>query len=71
MRPDLVLLDLGLPDLSGYEVAARLRGAGVDNVVALTGYGDAEARARSRTAGCALHLTKPVDVERLRALLLS
>ncbi len=66
-RPDLVFLDLGLPDVNGLEVAARLRellGART-TLVALTGWGGDEDRQRSRAAGCDAHLTKPVDPEAL------
>jgi len=68
--PDLVLLDIGLPKLDGYEVARRLRSAspGV-RLVALTGYGREEDRIRAREAGFDAHLLKPVDLERLRAVL--
>ncbi|KQM79682.1 ATP-binding protein [Xylophilus sp. Leaf220] len=66
--PDLVLLDLGMPAMDGYEVAARLRGepglAGT-RIVALTGWGTEQDRARTRAAGFDDHLTKPVVPERL------
>jgi two-component system CheB/CheR fusion protein len=63
MPPELVLLDLGLPGMDGYAVAARLREAGHDHpvLVALTGYGQDEDRRRSRAAGFDHHLVKPVD----------
>ncbi|HEV3263102.1 MAG TPA: MASE1 domain-containing protein [Gemmataceae bacterium] len=63
-RPEVVLLDLGLPEMDGYEVARRLRqqpGLRTTLVVALTGYGQEEDRRRSREAGFDLHLIKPVD----------
>lgn len=64
-RPDLVLLDIGLPGLDGYEVAARLRQdpatAGA-RLVALTGYGHDEARNRALEAGFDAHFAKPVAV---------
>ena len=71
-RPDLVLLDLGLPGLSGYDVAERLRGpAGSDApmLVAMTGWGNDDDLRRSSAAGFAHHLVKPVDLDRLRALI--
>jgi CheY-like chemotaxis protein len=68
------LLDLGLPNLSGYEVASRLRqreGEEKPMLVALTGWGQEEDRRRSREAGFDLHLTKPVDFHALRDVLAS
>ena len=62
-RPDVVLLDIGMPKLSGYEVARRIRdrrGAGV-LIVAITGWGQEEDRLRAREAGFDHHFTKPVD----------
>jgi CheY-like chemotaxis protein len=70
--PDLVLLDIGLPRMDGYEVARQLRdNAEFDNttLVAVTGYGDSEDRQRSTDAGFNEHVVKPVDVETLRRLL--
>jgi CheY-like chemotaxis protein len=72
-RPQLVLLDIGLQGVDGYEVARRLRaqqGAG-DSVclVAVTGYGHEEARTRSADAGFDHHLVKPVCPETLLELL--
>ncbi|HXX68227.1 MAG TPA: response regulator, partial [Polyangiaceae bacterium] len=62
-RPELVILDLGLPGMDGYTVAARLRDTGHDQatLVALTGYGQDEDRHRSRAAGFDHHLVKPID----------
>jgi PAS domain S-box-containing protein len=71
-RPELVLLDIGLPDLSGYEVAAMLRrgdAAAAMRIVALTGWGNEEAREKSAASGFDLHLTKPVQIEMLQDLL--
>jgi signal transduction histidine kinase len=61
-RPDLVLIDIGLPDLDGYEVARALRLQVGDRVklVALTGYGQESDRKRSASAGFDAHLVKPV-----------
>ena len=70
--PDVVLLDIGLPGLDGYEVARRLRQRpeGADlRLVALTGYGQASDRQRSREAGFDAHLVKPVEIDALRDLL--
>jgi len=70
--PDVVLLDIGLPDLDGYQVARQLRAQPAmcrTLVVALTGYGQDADRERSREAGVHLHLTKPVDLDELRRAL--
>ena len=71
-RPDVVLLDLGLPEMDGYEVARRLRTfselSGV-HMVALTGYGQTEDISRSREVGFDHHLTKPVDFVALEGVL--
>jgi PAS domain S-box-containing protein len=66
--PDVALIDLGLPDISGYEVARRLRAAGGERMtlIALTGYGQAADRRRALEAGFDAHLTKPVTPERLQ-----
>jgi CheY-like chemotaxis protein len=73
-RPDIVLLDIGLPEMDGYEVARRLRErsdfAGV-RIVALTGYGQSEDVRRSREVGFDDHLTKPVDFNALAQALSS
>jgi CheY-like chemotaxis protein len=71
-RPELVFLDIGLPDLSGYEVAATLRRGhppGAMRIVALTGWGNEEAREKSAASGFDLHLTKPVQMDMLYQLL--
>jgi CheY-like chemotaxis protein len=61
--PEVVLLDIGLPKLSGYEAAPRIREARGDDVllIAVTGWGQEEDRRRAREAGFDHHLTKPVD----------
>jgi CheY-like chemotaxis protein len=74
LRPDAVLLDIGLPKLNGYEVCRRIRKEpwGKDMVmVALTGWGQAEDRHRSREAGFDAHMVKPVDPSALLKLLAS
>jgi CheY-like chemotaxis protein len=70
-RPDVVLLDIGLPGMDGYEVARKLRENPADHllVAAVTGYGQEEDRQRSREAGIDEHLTKPIDPDVLRRLL--
>ncbi|BBA37481.1 PAS/PAC sensor hybrid histidine kinase [Methylocaldum marinum] len=72
-RPDIVLLDLGLPGMSGYEVARHLRNEYGDTMglFALTGYGQAEDRERSAAAGFDHHLVKPIDPDTLKTLLAS
>jgi CheY-like chemotaxis protein len=71
-RPQTLLLDIGLPDIDGYEVARRLRaiqGSERLRIVAISGWGQPDDRERSRGAGFDLHLVKPVDTAELaRAL---
>jgi DNA-binding response OmpR family regulator len=66
-RPEVVLLDIGMPKLSGYEVARRIRDArgGKVLIVAITGWGQEEDRRRAREAGFDHHFTKPVDYQAL------
>jgi CheY-like chemotaxis protein len=69
---EVVLLDLGMPGMNGFEVAQRIRAlprGGDVLLVALTGWGQEEDRRRTAEAGFDEHLTKPVDAERLAALL--
>jgi CheY-like chemotaxis protein len=71
-RPDFVLLDIGLPGMSGYEVAAQLRREDACKgavIIAVSGYGQEEDRRRSREAGFDHHLLKPIDHEALMTLL--
>jgi CheY-like chemotaxis protein len=71
-KPEIVLCDIGLPGMDGYQVAAALRSdpqlAGA-RLVAITGYGQEEDRRRTREAGFEAHLTKPLDLAELQALL--
>ena len=72
LRPDVVLLDIGMPKLDGYEVARRIRAEpwGKNAVlIALTGWGQDEDRRRSREVGFDSHLVKPLDPEALSTLL--
>jgi signal transduction histidine kinase/ActR/RegA family two-component response regulator len=72
LRPDVALLDLGLPKLSGYEVAERIRGqdsGGGIVLIALTGWGQEEDRRRSRDSGFDFHMTKPIEFSALLQLL--
>jgi PAS domain S-box-containing protein len=70
--PDVMLVDIGLPGMDGYDLARRVRSRpearGVA-LIALTGYGQVEDRRRAQAAGFDLHLTKPVDPERLEKVL--
>jgi PAS domain S-box-containing protein len=68
--PDLVLIDIGLPMMDGYALAAALRGAGLDRaaLVAVTGYGRDDDVRRSREAGFDDHLVKPVDLATLQRI---
>jgi PAS domain S-box-containing protein len=71
-RPDTALLDIGMPDLSGLEVAQRLRQeawAGDLRLIALTGWGQEQDRRRALASGFDVHLSKPVDPDRLVGLL--
>jgi CheY-like chemotaxis protein len=70
-RPDVVLLDIGLPGLDGYEVARRLRrepGLGDVVLVATTGYGQEQDRRRAEEAGFTAHCVKPVDPRALEGI---
>jgi signal transduction histidine kinase len=72
LRPDIVLLDIGLPGMDGYEVASHLRGSERTRdaqIIALSGYGQEDDRKKSRAAGCDGHLVKPVDMKQLANLL--
>jgi CheY-like chemotaxis protein len=69
IRPDVALVDIGLPGLDGYRLAKRLRSAGLGTyLVALTGYGLAEDKNRARDAGFDAHVTKPPSMTLLLKL---
>jgi len=71
-RPDVVLLDIGLPGMNGFEVAHRLRTQPESRealLIALTGYGEPESRSRSAQAGFDFHMVKPADVNLLLSML--
>jgi CheY-like chemotaxis protein len=72
VQPDVAVIDIGLPEIDGYEVARRIRasdaGAGA-LLIALTGYGFPEDRERSRAAGFNRHLVKPATADDLRRVL--
>jgi len=71
-RPDVAIIDIGMPDLSGYEVAKELRreswGTGIC-LIALTGWGQDDDRQRAKDAGFDRHMTKPVEAWALEELL--
>src|SRR5438046_675287 len=71
-RPEVVLMDIGMPGMDGYEVARRLRqqpGLGEILIAAVSGFGVQEARRRSKEAGFDRHLLKPVGRPMLEELL--
>jgi signal transduction histidine kinase/ActR/RegA family two-component response regulator len=71
-KPDVALLDIGMPKMNGYEVARRIRGESYGDdilLIAMTGWGQEEDRLRSRSAGFDHHLVKPVDLVELKRLL--
>jgi signal transduction histidine kinase len=71
-RPEIVLLDISMPEMDGYEVAKRIRGElglGDALLIALTGYGEDRHRRLAREAGFDQHVTKPVDASKLEELL--
>lgn len=72
LQPDIAFLDIGLPDMSGYDVARELRrmpALARTRLVALTGWGAERDKQASREAGIDLHLTKPARIEEIRALI--
>ncbi|HEV7668962.1 MAG TPA: ATP-binding protein [Thermoanaerobaculia bacterium] len=74
LRPELILLDIGLPGMNGYEVATRLRADARFRdvrIIALSGYGSEQDQARSRAAGFDAHLLKPAELSHLESILAS
>jgi signal transduction histidine kinase len=68
--PQVILLDIGLPDMSGYDVARKLLAAGVNaTLIALTGYGQDEDKEQAKVAGFDYHLTKPVGIADIEGIL--
>jgi two-component system, chemotaxis family, CheB/CheR fusion protein len=73
-RPEAVFLDIGLPQMDGYEIARRLRADPASNqvhLIALTGYGQEHDRERAREAGFGAHLVKPADIDAVNRILAS
>lgn len=72
-KPDIILMDIGLPGLNGYESCRAIREAGLEGaaIVALSGYGQKEDRRKAEAAGFDHHMTKPVDINDLESLLAS
>ena len=70
-RPQVALIDIGLPTMDGYEVAEKIRAELGKKIflIALTGYGQTNDRRRALEAGFDAHVTKPVDITELSALL--
>ncbi len=69
VRPQVALLDIGLPVMDGYELARRLRGVpalATIKLIAITGYGQSSDRERSKAAGFDVHLVKPIDLHKVR-----
>jgi DNA-binding response OmpR family regulator len=70
-EPDIAILDIGLPDISGYEVAAQLRKEFAGRplyIAAVTGWGQPEDRVRAFVAGFDQHVLKPADAQKLREI---
>jgi CheY-like chemotaxis protein len=69
MKPDIVFLDLGMPEVDGYTVASELRKefSSRISIIALSGYGDPDSRAKSAKAGFDAHLLKPADLALIEA----
>src|SRR5262249_50358190 len=73
-HPEVILCDIGIPEMNGFEVARALREdpqTAATHLIAVSGYGQEEDRRRAHEAGFELHLTKPVDPEEIHRLLIS
>ena len=71
-QPEVLVCDIGLPGIDGYEIVRRLRADGALRnglTIAITGYGDVADREKARAAGFTHHLTKPADPTRVAALI--
>lgn len=72
IRPDVVVLDIGMPDMNGYEVAEKIRERKADDaitLIALTGWSQDSDRQRAQSAGFDHHLTKPADPEAIERII--
>jgi CheY-like chemotaxis protein len=72
-QPDVILMDIGMPGMSGYETTRRIRATPWGKnifIIALTGWGQETDRAQSQKCGCNAHLVKPVDLPELEELLI-
>ena len=70
--PDFAFLDIGLPEINGYQLAAQLRTSPLTErttLVAVSGWGQLKDRVRSAEAGFTLHLVKPIELEQIRTVL--
>jgi CheY-like chemotaxis protein len=73
-KPEIVLLDLGMPKLDGYQAARRIREQAANGevlLIAVTGWGQEQDRRRTKEAGFDVHLVKPLDIDLLQRLLAS
>lgn len=71
-RPEVILMDVGLPKLDGYGATRRIRSEPWGRemtIIAVTGWGQENDRARSKTAGCDAHLIKPIEIAEFEAIL--
>ena len=70
--PECIILDIGLPDMTGYEVARKIRespGGSMPLIIAASGWGNIEDKRQAIEAGCDAHRTKPLDITELQELL--
>ena len=73
LQPDVAILDIGMPGLSGHEVARRIRAQNVDHpvtLIALTGWGQKSDKDRATESGFDFHFTKPVEPDKLSELIM-
>jgi len=68
-RPDLILMDAGLPGVDGFDATRRIRGFGRMPIVFVSGHAEARFLAKARQAGCDDYLVKPIDLDRLEEVI--